>query len=295
MRRSAPLALLLLSSPAFASRVVVVQSDDLDPYTEPATFFAEALGEPVTLLNLHGRKGEQDAVAERLVTEKPEVVFALGAKAAWTARQALPTTPIVYASVLDPERYGIDDEDATGISATVPPAIYLSQLAGFFPEIHTIGVLQGPLATDTRVEEMQRAASFLGLELVVREADSTRSARKAFNQMAPDVDALWLQPDREMLTADLFRVLTEESRRQRLPLLVETDNMVRAGALFAVVPDPEALGLQAVAIVHRILAGEDVEGEAPADALVVLNVGTAKSAQIPFDPLLLDFVDVVVE
>jgi len=295
MRRLAPLLALFVAPAAFASRVVVVQSDDLDPYTEPAGFFVDAIGEPVTLLNLHGRKSEQQAIAKRLLVEDPDVVFALGAKAAWTARQALPTTPIVYASVLDPARYGIDDEAATGISATVPPALYLSQLVGFFPDVKKIGVLQGPLATEDRVEEMDRAASFLGLELVVREADSPRGARKAFNQMAPDVDALWLQPDREMLTADLFRVLTEESRRQRLPLLVETDNMVRAGALFAVVPDPEALGLQAVAIVQRILAGEDVEGEAPADALVVLNVGTAKSAQIPFDPLLLDFVDVVVE
>jgi ABC-type uncharacterized transport system substrate-binding protein len=81
-----------------------------------------------------------------------------------------------------------------------------------------------------------------------------------------------------------------------LPLMVETENMVRAGALFAVVPDGEGVGRQAARLVKRILDGEqDVATERPNEVQVVLNVGTLDAGQLDFDYLLLDFVDVVVE
>jgi len=290
---------LLAGAPAWAGpRVAVVQSDDLDPYTEPVPSFLEALGEPALVLNIHGREVEARAVAKRLRREDPEVVFALGAKAAYTVRHELPDTAMVYAMVINPDRYGIPGERTIGIEATVSPSRYLSQFVGFFPDVRTIGVLRGPLGTDDRMAELQGVARTLDLTLLVDEIATPRRVRRAFNDMAPKIDALWLQPDREMMTAESFRLLTEEARRRRLPLLVETNNMVRAGALFAVVPDPDGLGRQAADTTRQLLDGASprvLPDEFPSEVLVVLNMRTLERAEIPFDPLLLDFVDVVVE
>jgi len=289
----------LVGSSAWAGpRVAVVQSDDLDPYTEPIPSFLEELGEPAMVLNIHGREVEARAVTKKLRREEPDVVFALGAKAAYTVRNELPNTPMVYAVVVNPDRYGIPGERTVGIEATVSPSRYLSQFVGFFPEVRTIGVLRGPLTTDDRMAELQGVARTLDLTLLVEEIGTPRRVRRAFNEMAPEIDALWLQPDREMMTAESFRLLTEESRRRRLPLLVETNNMVRAGALFAVVPDPDGLGRQAARAVQQLLDGTSariLHDEFPTDVLVVLNLRTVERAEVPFDPLLLDFVDVVVE
>ena len=281
-----------------APRVAVIQSDDLGPYTEPVEAFLEELGEPATVVNLHGRASDADQVAKRLHRERPRVVFALGAKAAWTARQHLPGTPIVYAVVINPERYGIPGRGAVGIEATVSPAQYLSQFVGFFPDVRTVGMLRGPLSTDTQMAQLEETANALGVTLVVESVSSPRRVRPVFNDLATRVDAIWLQPDREMLTKENFRFLTEETRRRRLPLLVETDNMVRAGGLFATVPDPDGLGVQAARLTLEILGGTSVEelsDEYPKKALVVLNMRTVEQAEIPFDPLFLDFVDIVVE
>ncbi len=292
------LGTLLFASSAQAGRVAVLQSDALPPYTEPVEAFLEALGQPAVVLNLHGRRAEVEGVVKRLRREDPDVVFVLGAKAAYTVHQRLPNAKIVYAMVHDPARYGVAGTRVTGVAATVAPAQYLSQYAGFFPDTRVIGVVRGPLSTEARMVAAQDVARSLELALQVEEVASVRETRRAFFRMAKDVDAIWLQPDRAMLTPELFRLMAEEARRRRIPLLVETDNMVRAGALFAVVPDPASIGRQAASMTRTILGGASpsvLPVEDPGGTWVVFNVDTADQGGIPFDRLILDFVDVVVE
>lgn len=297
------LALVFLSifvaQPALAGpRVAVVQSDDLGPYLDPVPALLEALGEPAKVINLHGRAPEAEAAVARLRNDPPKVVVALGAKAAFAVKRGLPGVPLVYVSVINPDRYGITGPQITGVAMTIDASSYLSQFVGFFPEVKTIGVLRGPTITAAELDDLRAAADAVGVKLVVREAERPRQVRGAFNDMSDQIDALWLKPDREMLSRESFRALTEDTHRARIPLLVETDNMVRAGGLFAVVPDSAGLGRQAAELAKRIVDGEapsDLPVESPQEVKVVLNLRTVKATNIPFEELLLDFVDVVIE
>ncbi len=300
MRHLAFALILGLSTAAHAGRdqVVVVQSDDLEAYSAPVPAFLEALGQPAQVVNLHGRRVEADALVKRLRTENPSAVFCLGAKAAYAIHQGLPSTPMVYTSVLDPQRYGIEGRQVTGVGMHLEPALHLSQFTSFFPNIKRLGLLRGPALTDTRMRTLTAGAQAVGIELVVREVDAPRHVRGTLAGMADEIDGLWLLPDRAVLTRESFRAVTEETRRRGLPLLVETDDMVKAGALFAVVPDPDSLGRQAAGLVRRILGGAApaiLEVQQPEDALVVLNLRTLERAGIAFDKMLLDFVDLPVE
>jgi len=297
--RTLLLATLFAAAPALAGpRVVVIQSDTLDAYTEPVPAFIDTLDEPVQVVNLNGRRAEADATMERLRRDPPDAVFALGAKAAWSVAQNLPDTPLVYASVLEPTRYGLSGNQVTGVSATVEPGLFLSQFTGFFPEVGRIGIIRGPSGDSERHQAMVDAADAVGVSLVTVEVTSPREARKALASLSEQVDGLWLQPDRETLDASTFRYFTEESRRRGLPLLVETQNMVAAGALFAVIPDADGVGAQAAEMIRRILAGAApaiLPVESPDKTQVVLSLRAARLAEVDVDPLLLDFVDVVVE
>ena len=291
------LSLLFLPA-ATAGRLAIVQSDDLAPYMVPVSAYLEEMDQPAIVLNLHGRQSEANGMVTRLRRERPDVVFCLGAKAAWAVKRGLPDTPMVYASIIDPGRYGIAGGQVTGIRMTVSPQTYLSQFVGFFPDVKRIGVLRGPLADDDRMAAIVAAAESVDVELFVRKVESPKRVRKAFEGLAGEVDAVWLQPDREMLKAEAFRFMADEARRRGLPLMVETENMVRAGAMFAVVPDLDGVGRQAARMSKLV-----VDGAAPAvipeeeaqRVLVVLNQRTLKLTEIPFDELLLDFVDVRVE
>ncbi|MCB9685218.1 MAG: ABC transporter substrate-binding protein [Alphaproteobacteria bacterium] len=297
-------SLLLLSSwfaPADAGmvQVAVVVSDELDAYREPTEAFLAALGQQARVYNLHGRASEASQVANQLKASDPDVVFCVGAKAAYTVKRLMPSTPLVYATLLDPERYGIVGNQVTGVTMDVEPVTFLSQFTGFFPDVQQIGVIRGEGTSDERIAAMSAAAEELGRELVVVEVDSPRGVRRAFADLAQQgVDALWLPPDRHILTTSGYRTLSEEARRRHLPVLVDTRSMVEAGGLFTMVPDPVGVGEQAVALVHQILDGASpavLPAEDPQRLLVVLNLRTLRESELEVDRLLLDFVDVTIE
>lgn len=289
---------LALSFVAWAApRVAVIQSDDLVVYTSPVPAFLQALGEPASVYNLYGRRAEAEELVEHLRWEKPEVIFALGAKAAWTVRHKLPNVPLVYAVVLQPERFDLSGSQVTGVQMRVLPETHLSQFTGFFPNVHRVGVFRSPDADPAYFESLQSGADAVGLHLVELPVEGARQVRKTLRDTS-NLDALWLQNDRTLVTPDAFRGLVEDTRRRRMPLLVESDNMVRAGGLFAVVPEPEAVGAQSARLVRRILGGASpaiLPPEPPEAADVVLNTRALRASGLQLDDLLLDFVDVVIE
>ncbi|TVQ93200.1 MAG: hypothetical protein EA397_05340 [Deltaproteobacteria bacterium] len=284
-------------TPAWGSRVVVIVSDDLSPYTDPVETFLEALGEPATVYNLRGRESDAMGLAKRLAKDPPEVIFALGAKAAWTARTQLPKVPLVYTSVLAPTRFGIEGTRTAGVSMVAGPELAVSEFHNYFPDYKKIGVLRGPSIPDARIEAMESAAKLLGIELEVQRVRNPRDVRQALRTLGPKVDAFWLQPDRAVIDRPTYRFVVEETRRTRRPLVVETENMVRAGGMFATVPDARGTGRQAASIVREVLdKGRYLRGEIvdPEEVDVVLSLSSLRAAGAELDPLMLDFVDVVV-
>jgi putative ABC transport system substrate-binding protein len=291
------LFLFLTSALAVRPDVAVIISDDLEPYEAPAAAFKEAIGVPVQTINIHGREIEAEVEMGALKAASPKVVFAIGAKAAYAARFRLPSTPLVYAQVHDPERYGIRGNQTTGIHARVPTVTYLSQVQSFFPAVRSIGVIRGPMDAEGRAE-LEQAAQDVGIRLDVKEVTSPREFRKAFNQLVQDVDAIWLTPERDVLSPEAFRTAVQEMKRRQKPLLADTANMVSAGAAFAVTPDTGGVGRQAAEIASRILDGAApaiIEVEDPVELSTALNRRTLESGSIGYEALMLDFANFIVE
>jgi len=205
----------------------------------------------------------------------------------------------VWSTIYEPERYGIAGPRVTGVSMAVQPIGYLSQFVGFFPGVERLGVIRGPGLSDKKWLEMAAAAVELGIETVEYRVSTSREVRGALVSLARQgVDALWVPPDRSVLTSDNFRTIAEESRRRRLPLLVDTRNMVEAGGLFTLSPDHEAVGRQAARLAQSMLGGTpatELPVQEPERLLVVLNTRTIERAELDFDRLMLDFVDVIVD
>ncbi len=293
------LALLATPDALARDRVAVVVSDDLDAYTAPVGPFVDELGITAEIINIHGREIEAKQMVGRLKSDLPDVVYCVGAKACYAVHQAMPKVPLVYSTVYEPTRYGIDGAHVAGVTMDVEPVTFLSQFVGFFPEVQRIGVIRGPAMTDRRWLAMAAAAVELGMELVEYRVRSPREVRSAMVTLAKQgVDALWVPPDRQTLTSDNFRTVSEEARRRRLPLLVDTQNMVEAGGLFTLTPDHEAVGRQAAVMATELLGGEvpsNIGTDSPEKLLVVLNTRTIERSGLEFDRLLLDFVDVVVD
>lgn len=292
--------LLFALSLAHAARpeVAVIVSDELSPYTDPIKPFADALGVPVQTIQIHGREVEAEVELTALRQANPKVIFAIGAKAAYIARFRMPSTPMVYAQVLTPERYGIPGNQVTGIRAVVPPVTYLSQVSAYFPDVRTIGVVRGPRFTAEDDAQLSKAADEIGMKLELRRVTTPRELRRAFNELAESADAVWLTPDRDVLTPDAYRTAVEEMTRRKKPLLSDTTNMVSAGAAFAVTPNPDGVGRQAAEIAKRLLDGAApavIPVQDPEELFTALNKRTLDAGQIRYESLMLDFANAVVE
>ena len=287
--------ILLLASLASAQvdprRVVILVSDDLAPYELPIDTFVQKLGVRPRIIKLHGREVVADVETAALRQAEPDVIFALGAKAAFAAHTKLPSVPMVYASVHEPARYGIEGAQVTGVQAVVPPETYLSQVTAFFPRVKKVGVIR---STGDDTTALEAAAGDVGLTLVVRKVDSPKTFRQALNALARDTDAVWLAPGRTYLTPEGFRGAVQELRRRSKPLLADSVNMVAAGAAFAVVPDLKGVGEQAAAMAVRVLDGAApavIPIEAPEALSTAVNLGTLRDGDIPHEALMLDFAD----
>jgi ABC-type uncharacterized transport system substrate-binding protein len=179
----------------------------------------------------------------------------------------------------------------------VAPETVLSQVDAFFPEARAIGLLVGPSTSPESEAALTRAAGEVGVTLSVVRVSAAREVRGALHQ-APALDALWLVPDTDLLSATTWRTVLDETWRRKIPLLVDTAVLVRAGGAFAVVPDPAAVASAAIGQIERILQGErpsDLGVVTAEGRLVAVNNRALDAIDVGFDPLLRDFVDLFMQ
>lgn len=288
---------LALASLAQASGVVALSSDRLPAYEAPIAAFEQALGEPVQVIQLDGDRRKAMGVAEDLRQDRPSLVFALGAKAAWLAATELKGVPIVHVAVLDPSRYGIEGAFVTGVGMEMPPEMVLSQFQLFAPDVQTIGIIVWQGNKNPHIDEAIEAARRAGYELVVRRVSRTKDVRRGYTSLRKQIDALWILPDPVVVTPQNFRTLRDESLRARIPLLVYSEQLVHAGAFMCVAPNWDGVGRQAADLARRILDGTtaaSVRPVSPDTPRILINADSGESLGLDVDEVLLDFVDEVV-
>ena len=291
------LGLALLTAAHARTAIAVFQSDDLPEYQKPIDAFLRDIGLPAEVFEFRGSKDRALQLTAALQDDPPPVIVAIGAKAAWIAMQELPRVPVVYAMVIDPARYGVKGAFVTGVAMDVPPDMTLAQFQLFAPDVKRLGIIVSQENTSPQVARAIEAARAAGYEVKARRVGSSKDVRRAFANLRSEIDALWLLPDAVVLTPVNFRSIQAEAMRSRLPVLVESEGLVQAGALMCVAPDQEQVGRQAADLVRMVLAGTTagaIEPLAPSATRVVLNRSTSEGLGMTLDPVLLDFVDEVV-
>jgi putative ABC transport system substrate-binding protein len=277
--------------------IVVLKSDDLAVYAAPIEAFEDAIGRPVTVIDIEGSKPVAKDVVTRLRFDPPPLVFALGAKAAWMAHEQMPHVPLVYGMIRDPARYGLEGDSVTGVGYEIPYETLMGQAQLFLPEVRKIGVIltnQNPA-----VQELRAAARAADVELDITSVQDSRDVRSACVRISKRVDALLVINDPEVLTPENFRFIREQASRVGIPIVATSEALAQAGALLAVVPDYGLTGSQAADLAQRILdmgaTPGDLEVPRPEGARVVLNRAVLDELGLELDPMLLDFADEVIE
>jgi putative tryptophan/tyrosine transport system substrate-binding protein len=257
--RRRALALLIalgLSVPGatFAGTVALIRSGPLAPYDRATAGFTSAYADPVNVFMLDG--ADPSTLQHRIEAGRPEVIVAVGLKAALFARDRLPRVPLVFCVVPNYERFDLTGGTITGVSADVPPERDLAALRSALPGVKRVGLIFGKQSGNALARRARTAAASAGLTLVEAPIADLSDLQRVARDLAGRVDALWLPADPTVATPEVFRALLDLSLAQRKPLLVFSESLVRSGALVAVSLDYSWMGAQAAGIVRRIRSGE---------------------------------------
>jgi putative tryptophan/tyrosine transport system substrate-binding protein len=260
---------------AAEGRVAALLSDDITAYRQALEGFKRAYHGPVIDFDM-GPAG--DRLGE-VRASHPEVILAVGVRAAKAAAEGLPDVPVVYCMVLDPEVNGISGPNVTGVTLAIPVKRQLEALHRVVPSMTRVGIIYSPAKTGSLAEEARAAAASLGLTVTAESVQHSDQVPDALARLAGKVDAIWLPPDATVVTKETFRLALEISLARKVPLMVFNSQFVKAGALLAVSPDYSASGEDAAKVVRQVLTGKK-PGDIPVSATrgtLVVNVGTAKS------------------
>jgi putative tryptophan/tyrosine transport system substrate-binding protein len=247
------------------------------------------------------------ALAADLVRRQVSVIAAIGPAAAFAAKAANTTIPIVFGVPDDPVRQGLVSNLArpggnlTGINFFTAEltAKRLGLLRELVPAANRVAVLVNPTSPDaeTTLRDVEPAARAMGLQIRVLHASTSREINEAFATFVRE------QPEALFVAADPFfqtrRVqLVALAARHAVPAAYSTRDYAEASGLMSYGTDVTDAWRQVGVYTGRILKGArpvDLPVVQASKFELVINAETARMLGLTIPPMLLARADEVIE
>jgi putative ABC transport system substrate-binding protein len=246
------------------------------------------------------------AMAAELAQLDLDVLVTSAPAAAYAAKTATSTIPIVFIVVPDPVEGGLVDSLArpggniTGYAVVDVSPKRLQLFKETFPDLSRVTLLVNPdnRATAQRfIDQVQAAGGPLGLTVQPVEVHGPQGFERAFSQVPRDdktgvitvFDAMFFNERRQM---------AEVAVAHGLPVMAPADVYVKAGLLMSYGPNITDLYRRAGVYVARILKGakpSDLPVEQPIKYDFTINLKTARALGLEIPPTLLARADEVIE
>ncbi|MBM4053136.1 MAG: hypothetical protein FJ264_00390 [Planctomycetes bacterium] len=281
---------------AFAGdkNVIILQSQDIAAYKKAVDGFKEgckinniSVGETY---NLKGdiEEGKRVMYKIRKKEDKPDLIFSVGILAASLAREEFSDIPTIFCMVINHERFNLHGDNITGVAAEVSVNDQFTVLRDILGENATIGVIYNPENTGNYVKQAIPVANRLNLTILKKEARFENEVVPAFDEMIGKIDALWIVPDATVLNKNPLHHIFKTAEKKRLPTFCTSNTFIKAGALLAIYPDYENIGLQSSQIAYTWLMSRESSFttiEKPRKLNLTINTKTAEKIGIDLKPI----------
>lgn len=275
------LCLTGLSVVADAAEIAILKSSEL-PYYEQAVLGFKAGIPPATTVReytLGGQLARGRDIGKSLRASPPNLILAVGLKAAMAAKLEIFDQPVVFCMVLNPEAHGLPASNMTGIAVTTSPEAQLAALRSVMPNRRRLGVLYDEEHSGNFIRDAHRAAKHHGLEIVAVAVHAQDDIPKAVRGLLPTIDALWLIQDQTVISESAIPFFLESTLDAKVPLFTFSSTLVQQGALGALVVDAWTVGKQAARIAQLKLKDPDTATNsmvAPEHPQLALNLNSAE-------------------
>jgi len=269
--------------------------------------FVEGMSVIIDYRFAEGEYGRLQTFATEFVRRPVSLIVAVGPPAAFAAKVATTSIPIVFSVGLDPVAAGLVTSfnhpggNATGVSLITGPLGQkrLELLRELAPKASTIAMLINPVSPDAvpEIRDVEQAAQANGLGLKILNASTPAEIERAFAEIAES------KPDALLVGSDPFYVLHRKQITSlvaplRIPAIYPFREFLAAGGLLSYGASLVGAQRQVGIYAGRILRGAkvaDLPVLQPTTFELVLNLKTASAQGIEVPPMLHARTDEVIE
>jgi putative ABC transport system substrate-binding protein len=245
-------------------------------------------------------------IAAEFVRERVAVIATYGTATAIAAKDATSVIPIVFTIVSDPVGSGLvtslarPSGNVTGLSTEQVDIAgkRLEMLRELLPYLNRVAVLANAtnLGTIREMDEAQRAAKQLGLQVVALTVRNREDLAHAIELAGHESQALFITSDAFLNNNRVF--INKTAIDARIPTIYGYRGPTQSGGLISYGPNYADLLRRAADYVDKILRGTkpaDLPIEQPTKFELVINLKTARALGITVPPTLLARADDVIE
>lgn len=243
----------------------------------------------------------------KLLAAKPDIIYVVGTASAVAAKQATATVPIVFAWVGDPigagliPSYAASKNNLTGVT-TYTPALTgkrLEVLLEFVPKAKRLLAIVASTENiaQSTFQQAEESARKFGFRLIRRDVKNRADIVRAIQETPKgSVDTIFYISS--VLVKTNIDLLINKANKDKIPLAVSEVSLVEEGALFSYGSDLRQAGLQAAAMVEKVLKGTkpgEIVVETPNRFFLAINLATAKEIGVKISRGIMERADRLIE
>lgn len=219
--------------------------------------------------NAAGEVSTCQTIAETLVNNGNDLIFAIATPAAQSVAGVTSDIPIVLTAVTDPEDAGlVASNDApggnvTGSSDLTPVADQIALVKKLFPEAKTVGMLYCSSEANSvfQINLAKEACEAEGLEYKDMTVSASNEIQSVVESAVGKVDVLYSPTDN--IIANNMATVSMVANENKIPVICGEEGMVDNGGLITYGIDYYEVGYLAGEMAAKILTGESQPAEMP--------------------------------
>ena len=214
--------------------------------------------------NAQGQMPVAQSIAQKFVTDKVDLIFAITTPSAQAAAKATQGTniPVIFGAVTDPVSAGLVQNlerpggNVTGTSDVWPVEDQFNLLLRLVPTVKRVGIVYnaGESNAEYNVKIAEEVCRKKGLKVVKVSIANTAEVQVATQSLAGRCDAIYAPADNTIISAMDAVVGVAESRK--IPLLVGDAPSIEKGGFGTIGNDYYDIGKVSAQLADRVLKGE---------------------------------------
>jgi len=217
--------------------------------------------------NAQGEQANCVTIAEKLINDRDDLIFAIATPAAQAVANLTSTIPVLISSVTDPESAKLvksnenPGTNVTGTSDLTPCAAQMALLKKICPNAKKVGMLYCSSEQNShfQIKLAEQACDKIGLEYVEATVSNSNEIQQVVQSLCGKVDVIY-SPTDNMIAAGMATV-AQVANENKIPTICGEDGMVKAGGMATYGINYYELGKQTAKMAVEILKN----GKKPAD------------------------------